>query len=167
MKKWALMIAMFLVFTGCAKEKMQVGALEETAMLYVDSHIKVMEETEANVKELGYDTYVFVSLMQQDDYLGNNLYLIYYTESLDSQKKPSKIIKYKNRHIVFYLNDSDMVAKYIPKELKKDVSTFWTEGYWALLVCKDNNSKYIAVDNDAGFILEGIDQLKDFKCDSL
>ncbi|MFV0502105.1 MAG: hypothetical protein ACK5MH_11000 [Bacteroidales bacterium] len=164
MKRCILISILVFIFSGCYKNNEYVEILEKVSKSYVDKHIDEINKTESNVKEIGlFDTYVFITLEQEEDYRGNRLYTIYLNEKLDKRKKPSKIIKYKDRYIVLYLNDKDMIENNIPKELQNDYDSFWTEGYWAILMCKDSN-KYIVVDNDAGDNLEDIDELNRFKC---
>jgi len=158
---------MFLIFTGCSKERKDIELLEKISKLYVDKHIKEIEKIEFNIKEKGlFDTYVFIKLEQQEDYKGNKLFFLYLDEKLDKYKKPSKIIRYKDRYIVFYLNEKDMIEKDIPKALQNNYDSFLNEGYWAVSMCKNSN-KYIVVDNDPGDNLEDLKQLNNFDCGSV
>ncbi|MDD2191575.1 MAG: hypothetical protein PHO12_03445 [Bacteroidales bacterium] len=163
MKRYVLISILVFIFSGCSKNNEYVEILEKVSKSYLDKHIYEINNIESEAKRKGYATFIFIHLEQEEDYRGNRLYTICLNEKLDKRKTPSKIIKYKDRYIVLYLNDKDMIEKNIPKELQNDYFTFWTEGYWAILMCKDSN-KYIVVDNDQGDNLEDIDELNRFKC---
>lgn len=163
MKRYVLISILVFIFSGCSKNNEYVEILEKVSKSYLDKHIDEINNIESEAKRKGYATFIFIDLEQEEDYRGNRLYTICLNEKLDKSKKPSKIIKYKDRYIVLYLNDRDMIEKNIPKELQNDNFTFWTEGNWAILMCQDNN-KYIVVDNDSGDNLEDIDELNRFKC---
>ncbi|MPL99079.1 hypothetical protein SDC9_45294 [bioreactor metagenome] len=92
MKRYVLISILVFIFSGCSKDNDYVEILEKVSKSYVDKHIDEINKTESNVKEIGlFDTYVFITLEQEEDYRGNRLYTIYLDEKLDKRKKPTVV----------------------------------------------------------------------------